>query len=123
MRNYHVLTKKYSLYTTILIIIFLFLAAFLTDTSFYLGLALGSSFSLINLLITYFQVKRVIKTVETGKVKWSLGTLTRIISAIIPVFIATQYQEVFDLIGVIIGLMVTYVMILIEPIFHLRSHN
>ena len=123
MRSYETLAKKYSIYTVILIVIFLLLALVLNNTVFYLGLALGSVFSLINLLMTYFQVKRVVKSVETGKAKLSLGTVSRIISAIIPVIIATQYESVFSIVGVIIGLMVTYAMILIEPIFHIRSHK
>lgn len=123
MRNYHVLAKKYSIYTAILIIIFLVLAVTLSKTSFFLGLAFGTFFSLINLIITYFQVKRVIKTLQTGKKKWSPGTITRIISALIPIYVATQFPDIFQITGVIIGLMITYVIILIEPIFHIRSYN
>lgn len=123
MRNYVEMAKKYSLYTAILIVIFLVLAIYLDKRALFLGLALGSVFSLINLLFTYFQVKRVINSVKTGKNKMSFGTVTRMISALIPVMIATQYDHVFSIVGVIIGLMVTYAMILIEPIFHIRTHK
>ena len=123
MSDYHTLAKKYSIYTAILIVIFFILAIVLTDTSFFLGLALGACFSLINLFITYIQVNRITKSLTSGKKKWSPGTLLRILLALIPVYIAVQFPDIFHLFSVIIGLMITYVIILIEPIFHIRSHK
>ena len=123
MNDYTIITKRYTIWTTVLIIIFVLIALLLTESAFFLGLALGSVFSLLNLWTTYTQVERIGKSFDEGKksrVGIPIGTLTRILSAIIAVLIATAYPAVFSLTGVIIGLMITYIMIMIEPLFHIK---
>lgn len=123
MNDYTIITKRYTIWTTVLIIIFVLIALLLTESAFFLGLALGSVFSLLNLWTTYTQVERIGKSFDEGKksmVGIPFGTLTRILSAIIAVLIATAYPAVFSLTGVIIGLMITYIMIMIEPLFHIK---
>ena len=123
MNDYTIITKRYTIWTTVLIIIFVLIALLLTESAFFLGLALGSVFSLLNLWTTYTQVERIGKSFDEGKKSIAsipFGTLTRILSAIIAVLIATAYPTVFSLTGVIIGLMITYIMIMIEPLFHIK---
>nr|WP_246594124.1 ATP synthase subunit I [Evansella tamaricis] len=111
------------IYTSILIVIFLIIAQFFTSGTFFMGLALGGVFSLLNLVSTYLQVRAIGKILSGGTVKWTFGTASRIISAVAAVYIAMRFPEYFDLVGVIIGLMITYVLILIEPIFFLKQMN
>nr|WP_281419644.1 ATP synthase subunit I [Bacillus alkalicola] len=110
------------MYTVILIIIFMVIALFFTNTQFFLGLTLGAVFSLFNLLSMYKQVKAIGNILDGGTAKWSFGSLARVIYAVLAVIIAMRFPEYFDLMGVIIGLMVTYVLILIEPIIYMRHH-
>ncbi|UCZ53024.1 ATP synthase subunit I [Bacillus shivajii] len=121
MSDYSIVAKRYSLYTIILIIVFLVIAQFAVNKSFYFGLALGAVFSLLNLLSTYRQVKVIGEMVTGGTVAWTFGTVSRIVTAVIAVFIAMQFPAYFDMTGVIIGLMITYVFILIEPIFYVKQ--
>ncbi|MDQ0257192.1 ATP synthase protein I [Evansella vedderi] len=123
MNDYKAVAKRYCMYTVILIIIFLIIALFFTSQRFFLGLALGTAFSLLNLLSTYHQVKSIGTILEGGTVRWTFGTATRIITAVLGVFIGMQFPQYFDLMGVIIGLMITYVLILIEPIFFFKQLN
>ncbi|SDZ45671.1 ATP synthase protein I [Evansella caseinilytica] len=120
MKDYTFLAKRYSIYTAAIIFFFLLLALLFEQTEFFIGFAFGAAISLLNLINTYFQVKRIGKAVESGKTKWSFGTVSRILTSVFAVFIALEYPQIFDLTGVIIGLMVTYVMILFEPIFHFK---
>lgn len=120
MSDYSVLAKRYTVYTAILIFLVVILA-FFTTSSFYTGLLLGMIFSLVNLWSTYFQVKRLNESLEENKAKFSLGTLFRALTAVAAIFIAIQFPAAFDYIGVILGLMTTYIIILIEPLFQLNQ--
>ncbi|WP_078593516.1 ATP synthase subunit I [Evansella clarkii] len=126
MNDYAVIARRHSIWTSILIVLFV-LAAFLTgQTTFFNGLALGAFFSLLNMLSTYSQVKRTGEAAvqgEPGRLKktgCSFGTVTRIAFAVAAVYIAVTFPMLFDVRGVIIGLLITYIMILIEPLFHIK---
>lgn len=123
MNDFGAVAKRYCIYTVILIMVFLTIALFFTSQRFFLGMSLGAAFSLLNLLSTYHQVKTIGKMLEGGSVRFSFGTVTRILTAVAAVYIAMQFPQYFDLMGVIIGLMVTYVLILIEPIFYFKQLN
>ena len=58
--------------------------------------------------------KKFAQEVAEGKKTRSLGSLTRCLVAGLAVIIALEYPEYFHLISVVIGLMATYVVIMID---------
>ena len=80
----------------------------------FLGLILGTSLSLINLWLLVKRMDRFSKQFDKGKVIKSLVFFSRVAISILGVFIALEYPEYFHLISVIIGLMATYVVIMID---------
>ncbi|WP_096437609.1 ATP synthase subunit I [Alteribacter populi] len=118
--NYGDAAKRYALYTIVLIILFFILAALTPYPIFFLGLVLGAAFSLLNLYSTYVQVKRLGEGALEGKKKFAFGTVSRVITAVLCLLLAVSNPHIFDLVGVIIGLMLTYAIIMIEPIFHIK---
>ncbi|ADU32305.1 ATP synthase subunit I [Evansella cellulosilytica] len=125
MMDYKVAAKRYTIFTIVIIAVFLILAFILSNSPLFLGIVFGASFSLINLINTYLQVKRIGEVFD-GKKRPSLvifGTLTRIIAAVLAVTIAMRFPEYLQIEGVIIGLAITYFIILIEPMFHIKHLN
>ncbi|WNF37282.1 ATP synthase subunit I [Bacillaceae bacterium IKA-2] len=120
MEDYIVLTKRYTIYSVLCIAIFILLAFLTSLQSIFLGLALGAVISLSNLVTLFYQVKRIGESIETGRAKFSLGTIFRTILIIGAVYIAYQYPDIFHLNSVIIGLMLTYIIIYINSLFQLR---
>lgn len=120
MGDFIVLTKRYTIYIVVFITIFISLAFLTSFQSIFLGLALGSFISLCNLLTTYLQVKRLGESLELGRAKLSLGTLFRFALVIGAVYISFQYPDLFHLISVVIGLMLAYIIIIINSLFQLK---
>lgn len=120
MEDYIVLTKRYTIYIVVLIAIFISLAFSTSFQAIFLGLALGSVVSLSNLLSIYLQVKRLGESLEVGQAKFSLGTLFRFALVIGAVYIAFQYPDLFHLVSVVIGLMLAYIIIIINSLFQLK---
>lgn len=120
MDNYIVLTKRYAIYTVILITFFILLAFLTSHQSIFFGLTLGSIISLSNLLSTYFQVKRLGESVVSGRAKFSLGTLFRFALASFAVYTALQYPGLFHIYSVVIGLMLTYIIIYFNALLQLK---
>jgi ATP synthase protein I len=121
MNDIHVLIKRYSLYTSIVIVLMMIIALFATESTFFLGIAFGTSFSLVILLSTYFQVKRIGKSMKDSKYRFSFGTLGRMFTVVTAIIVAQQFPHYLNLTGVIIGLAVTYIILLIDPILQSKA--
>lgn len=120
MEDYVALTRRYTIYAFILVLIFVILAIVTPFRSIFLGLTLGSIISISNLISTYYQVKRLGESVEIGRAKFSLGTLFRFALSIGAIYVAYQYPHIFHFISVVIGLMLTYIIIFINSLFQLK---
>ncbi len=120
MKDYITLTKQYTLYSTSLIILFLILALITSYKTIFLGLFLGSIPSLGNLWSTYYQVKRIGESLDVGRAKISLGTLFRFALTLGAIYIAVRHPDTFHFASVVIGLMLTYIIILINSLFQLK---
>ena len=80
----------------------------------YLGLILGTSLSLFNLWILVRKTKQFGEVmVNSGKIR-SLGLLTRLATAVFAVIVAMKYPKYIHLISVVIGLMTSYIVIMID---------
>jgi ATP synthase protein I len=82
--------------------------------SIFLGLILGTSFSLYNLWILARRQQRIGQAITEGKKIKSFGTFTRFAVAILAIIIAMEYPHIFHVTSVILGLMTSYVVIMID---------
>lgn len=80
----------------------------------FFGLILGTSFSLIILMMLYGKMKKFDKSITNGKKVRSLGSLSRLSMAAIPVIISIKWTQYFEVISVVIGLMTNYIVIMID---------
>ena len=89
-----------------------------------LGLILGTVFSYMNLWLLVRKTESFDKAISMGKKVRSLGSLSRMAAAGISVAIALRYPEYFQIISVVIGLMTSYVVIMIDYFYHaLHAHK
>ncbi|MGG5255188.1 ATP synthase subunit I [Neobacillus sp. SM06] len=84
----------------------------------FLGLILGTCFSFLNLWLLVRRMKRFDKAIASGKKVRSLGLLSRMATAAIAVIIALKYPEYFYIISVVWGLMTSYIVIMIDYLYH-----
>ncbi|AIG28703.1 ATP synthase subunit I [Brevibacillus sp. 7WMA2] len=85
---------------------------------FFQSLLLGSFASLINGLLLYLKVWKI--TGNIGKTK-GIGMVQRFAVTIIAVFIALRFPELFQIMGVIIGLLVFQVFSIIFVYYNLKN--
>ncbi|HAQ06058.1 MAG TPA: ATP synthase subunit [Bacillus bacterium] len=100
--------------------IFLLLALYVLGWGFtdhqpiFLGLVLGTSLSLFNLWLLVKKTDQFGDSLVQGKRVRSLGMLSRMAAAVFAVIIALEYPEHIHFVSVIIGLMTSYLVIMID---------
>lgn len=87
---------------------------FTSYQSIFLGLVLGTSLSLFNLWLMVRKMDKFGDAVSQGKKVRSLGSFSRFATAALAVMIAMRYPEHFSLITMVIGLMTSYIVIIID---------
>ncbi|GGJ91915.1 hypothetical protein GCM10007063_13130 [Lentibacillus kapialis] len=99
---------------------FYLLAAFVLGAGFtpyprvFLGLLLGGAASFYNLWLLQRKIAAFAESAATNKSATGIGTLSRMASAVLVVIIALRYDAYFDMIFVIVGLMTSYLVIVID---------
>lgn len=93
-------------------------AAFTSYQRLFWGLLLGTSVSFISLLLLQRQARALGEAVSGGKKTGSLGTLSRITLMLLVVFIAMKFEDLFNLYAVLVGLVTSYVVMLVDSIVH-----
>ncbi|WP_163539122.1 ATP synthase subunit I [Gracilibacillus sp. YIM 98692] len=83
-------------------------------TSIFLGLLLGTALSFYNLWVMQRKVAHFGQAVSKGTRSTGIGTFSRLATAALAVIIALRFEEYFHFIAVILGLMTTYVVIMID---------
>lgn len=87
---------------------------FTSYQSIFAGLILGTVFSFMILLLLARRAESFDKAVSQGKKVRSLGSISRLAIAAIAAMIALKYEDHFHIVGVVVGLMTTYVVIIID---------
>ncbi|MGD6991182.1 ATP synthase subunit I [Sutcliffiella horikoshii] len=80
----------------------------------FLGLILGTVISLYSHWLLHKKVKKFTEAVAEGRKAVTLGSFSRMAAAILGVVIAMRYPETLNLYGVIIGIMTSYIVIIID---------
>ncbi|WP_042463561.1 ATP synthase subunit I [Neobacillus dielmonensis] len=91
---------------------------FTTYQPIFLGLILGTCFGYLNLWMLVRKTESFDKKVSQGKKPRSLGSLSRMAMAGIAAVIALRYPEQFNMISLVIGLMTSYIVIMIDYFYH-----
>ncbi|MEW8987750.1 MAG: ATP synthase subunit I [Bacillus sp. (in: firmicutes)] len=94
---------------------------FTTYQSVFLGLTLGTALSLFNLWLMVRKTDKFGEAILQGKKVRSLGSFSRMATAALAVMIALKYPESFHLVSVVLGLMTSYIVIMID--FFLQSFH
>jgi ATP synthase protein I len=97
--------------------------AFTGFQSVFAGLIIGSLFGLYNFWILIRRMNRFDRTFAEGRRRVSLGTAMRFASGVAAAAIAISLPEHIDLVSTVIGLMIPYILLLVDRIiFHTRHH-
>jgi len=87
---------------------------FTSYKSIFLGLVFGTSLSLFNLWLMVRKMNQFGESISQGKKVRSLGSFSRFATAALAVIISMRYPEHLHLISVVIGLMTSYIVIIID---------
>ncbi|MGG1686989.1 ATP synthase subunit I [Pseudalkalibacillus sp. NRS-1564] len=120
MTEYTQSFRRYMQFTLYLLAIFVMGWGITSYKALFLGLILGTIFSIYNLFNMFRKIDRLGEATVKGTKARSLGLLTRQAVAGLSVLVALRYPEYFNLLGVVIGLMTTYIIILIDSISKIR---
>lgn len=101
-------------YMYVLLAVYVLGWGFTSYKSIFAGLALGTVFSFMILLLLARRSQSFDKAVAKGEKVRSLGSLSRLATAAIAAMIALEYEEQFHMASVVAGLMTTYVVIIID---------
>ncbi|MDZ5471809.1 ATP synthase subunit I [Bacillus sp. 31A1R] len=94
---------------------------FTTYKTIFLGLILGTSLSLFNLWLLARRTDKFGEAVAKGEKVRSLGMMSRMATAVLSVMLALEYPDKLHLYSVILGLMTSYIVIMID--FFLQAIN
>ncbi|HSI68219.1 MAG TPA: ATP synthase subunit I [Planococcus sp. (in: firmicutes)] len=110
-------------------LIYFILAAFVIGWGFtpyqavFAGLIIGTLFGMYNMWILVRRMDRFDRAVAEGSKVRSLGTALRFASGVAAVALAILFAEHVHLISTVIGLMIPYVLLLVERIvYHVKYH-
>ncbi|MCE4957591.1 ATP synthase subunit I [Macrococcoides caseolyticum] len=117
MSEFHVFFKRYLQYFIYLILIFVIIGVF-TKSSFVLGLVIGTVASAISTFVWYHYLSRAI---NSEGLYISSGMGIRFLIAIMACLFWVRYPDTFNIVGIALGLMLTYVMIIIHGVNSLKK--
>lgn len=103
--------RKWMLYLLVILAIGYGVTSF---SQVFLGLLLGSSVSLFNMSLLQKKVRAFGETITGNGKVFSLGTFTRFATIGLTIFFALRFKEKVNIGSVIIGLMSSYIVMLIN---------
>jgi ATP synthase protein I len=109
--------KRQRKYMFLLLSVYVLGWGFTDYQSVFLGLLLGTALSLFNLWLLVRRTERFGEAIVNGTKVRSLGMITRMASAVLAVMVALEYPEKIHLISVVVGLMTSYIVIMIDYFF------
>ncbi|MBT2573017.1 ATP synthase subunit I [Bacillus sp. ISL-51] len=110
-------------YVFVILAIYLLGYGFTAYKTIFLGLILGTVFSLFNLWLLIRRMNAFDKAAAKGKSIRSLGSAARWCNAILAMAIAFKYPGQVSVASVIIGLMTIYPVIMIDSIIQLKRSS
>jgi ATP synthase protein I len=121
MNQFSASMRRYMQYSLYLLALYVLGWGFTPYDLFFQGLIFGAVLGLFNLWSMFSKTKRLGQAALEGKKMYSLGTLSRFAVGGFAAIIAIRYPETFHIIGLVIGLMSAYIIILIDSLFQIKS--
>ncbi|MEK3806880.1 ATP synthase subunit I [Metabacillus sp. SLBN-84] len=118
MFDLHQIFKRQRKYIFFLLAIYVLGWGFTRYQSVFLGLIVGTAISFYSLWLLVRKYHQFSQAMEHGRKIRSLGTAARMAAAGFGVLISAQYPEYVHLIGLVIGLMTIYIVIMIDYFFY-----
>lgn len=114
MKRFHIILNQYIQYYiyTIIVLVIVF---FFTKSPFILGLIIGVTGSLIN---TFSFEYYLAKAKKSETIHISTGNIWRYLTAILACILWACFKDNINIFGVIIGLLVSYVLVIFKPLIH-----
>ncbi|GKU83671.1 ATP synthase subunit I [Niallia sp. NCCP-28] len=106
--------KRQSKYISFLLSLYLIGWALTPFQPVFLGLIIGTGLSFFNMFLLVRRMGKFSKAIDEGKKTRSLGMLSRMAAAVFGVALALEFPEQIHLISVVIGLMTSYIVIMID---------
>lgn len=123
MAEYEKMTQRQRKWMFYLLAALVLGAGFTPYSKVFLGLILGSVFSFYNLWILQQRVKGFGDAVERGEKPRGLGTAARFAAAAVTIILAGKYQAYVNVIAVIIGLITSYLVMVIDFLIFQRNKS
>ncbi|PAV31361.1 hypothetical protein CIL05_01530 [Virgibacillus profundi] len=114
MSEYENMIRRQRKWMFCLLAIMVLGAGFTPYTRIFLGLLLGSTVSFYNLYLLQKKIVNFTDAVAKEEKSKGLGTLSRFAGAALAIIIALRFEEEINIIAVIIGLMTSYMVIMID---------
>ena len=108
--------RRYTQYTLYCLSIFVLGWGFTDYQALFLGLIFGTLLSLFNLWNLYRKTVRLGQAAIEGTRAPLFGTVSRLATGAVAALAVINFPETFHIVGVIIGLMLTYIIILIDSL-------
>jgi len=118
MPDFRIMYNRQRKWIFYLLSIYVFGWGFTSYQTIFLGLILGTCFGFLNLWLLVRKTEDFDKKVSQGKKVRSLGSLSRMAVGGIAALIALRYPEYFNVMGLVIGLMTSYIVIMIDYFYH-----
>jgi len=124
MSNFESMIARYKKGTLTMLALYVLGAVFLPYPRILYGLVLGGVISFYNLWLLQRRVRITgEKTAKGDTARGGLGTFSRMIMAAFGALIAMRFPETFHLIAVVIGIMTSYIVILIDGIIRFIANG
>ncbi|WP_110112622.1 ATP synthase subunit I [Bacillus sp. CGMCC 1.16541] len=114
MQELHQMFPRLRSYMFNLLALYVLGWGFTSYQSVFLGLILGTSLSLYSLWVLVKRSKQFGQALEEGRRPRSVGTFARFATAALAVIVAMRYPNHFHIISVVLGLMTSYLVIIID---------
>jgi ATP synthase protein I len=110
--------QQHSKYILFLLSLYVLGWGFTSYKTIFLGLILGTSLSFFNMWLLANRMDKFGDAVVRGERVRSLGMISRMATAVLAVLLAVEYSDFFHLYSVILGLMTSYIVIIIDFFLH-----
>ncbi|MGP7817044.1 ATP synthase subunit I [Niallia sp. 01092] len=118
MLEIRLMLSRQGRYISVLLSLYLIGWALTPFQPVFLGLIIGTGLSFFNMFLLVRRMGKFNTAIDKGKKISSLGMLSRMATAILGVALAMEFPEHIHLISVVIGLMTSYVVIMIDFILN-----
>ena len=117
MQQYELMITRQRKWMFYLLALLVLGAGFTPYPSVFLGLLLGAAVSFYNLWLMQRKIEQFGQAAARQHTSRGIGTFSRLASTALAIIVALQFEELFHLIAVIIGLMTAYLVIVIDFLF------